>query len=273
MAEPIKVGENKAATAKLRKRRVVASRLRTRGWDAVRPGLRDRAFFSAGVDDARFLKTAQDKILQALAVKKEQLANGNEAFVDRSSFIGDMRKAAREAGLATNREDLRDPASRARLGLIYDMQVQSARGFARRKVELDPDVLDAFPAQELVRLENRKVPRDWLGRWASAGGKLYGGRMIALKTDPVWAAISRFGVPWPPFDFGSGMGLRDVDRAEAEALGLIKPGETPASADPGFNAELEASVTNLSPDYVSALGRIFGDAVEVVQGIARWRAS
>ena len=27
--------------------------------------------------------------------------------------------------------------------------------------------------------------------------------MVALKTDPVWAAISRFGQPWPPFDENS----------------------------------------------------------------------
>lgn len=56
-----------------------------------------------------------------------------------------------------------------------------------------------------------------------AGGKLYDGRMIALRNDPIWRGISRFGSPVPPFDFNSGMGLEEVNRFEAEALGVELP--------------------------------------------------
>lgn len=267
------VGPSRDAAAKLATKRVVGSRLRTRGWDAIKAGLRDRAFFSAGVEEPRWLSTAQEKLLRVLEMQREQLENGDEAFVDRSSFIGDMRRAAQEAGLATRGEDLQDPASRSRLGLIYDMQIQSAQGYAARKIEMDDDVLDAFPAQELVRLEQRMQPRDWQQRWTAGGGKLYGGRMIALKTDEVWTKISRFGTPWPPFDFGSGMGLKDVGRDEAEQLGVLKAGEKVKSNDPDFNAELEASVSKLRPEYQAALKNIFGDDVEVEGDRARWRAA
>lgn len=39
--------------------------------------------------------------------------------------------------------------------------------------------------------------------------------MIALKSDRVWTNFSRFGRPYPPSDFGSGMGVEDIDRDEA----------------------------------------------------------
>lgn len=69
------------------------------------------------------------------------------------------------------------------------------------------------------------VPRPWRERWKEAGGKLYDGRMIALRNDPIWRKISRFGSPVPPFDFNSGMGLEEVNRFEAEALGVELPSD------------------------------------------------
>ncbi|MBR0198127.1 MAG: hypothetical protein IJQ34_08330, partial [Kiritimatiellae bacterium] len=68
-----------------------------------------------------------------------------------------------------------------------------------------------------------KNPRgDWPKRWQKAGGKIFpGGRMIALKDDPVWVKLSVFDNPFPPFDWGSGMGLEDIGRKEAVKLGLI----------------------------------------------------
>lgn len=46
--------------------------------------------------------------------------------------------------------------------------------------------------------------------------------MVALKTDGIWKAINRFGTPWPPFDFQSGMGLVEIERSEADALRLLR---------------------------------------------------
>ena len=59
----------------------------------------------------------------------------------------------------------------------------------------------------------RSKPREWRIRWNDARRSLGEGNTSAtyaesdhgpfkaLKNDPVWSAISRFGNPWPPFDF------------------------------------------------------------------------
>src|SRR5574337_1593062 len=98
-----------------------------------------------------------------------------------------------------------------------------------------PAILNLWPAQELFRAFPRKTHRQWSGedaeniikgepiegRWADAGGQLFDGRMIALKNAPIWTDISAFGNPYPPFDFNSGMWVRDVDRETAMKYGLI----------------------------------------------------
>jgi hypothetical protein len=81
------------------------------------------------------------------------------------------------------------------------------------------------------------VPRDWPARWKIAGGALVdGGRMIALKGDPIWGELGGYenfsdalGVDHPPFAFNSGMGWKEISAAEVRALGITGPeGETPA---------------------------------------------
>lgn len=90
-----------------------------------------------------------------------------------------------------------------------------------------------FPAQELKRGGARKKPRDWKKRWQDAGGKLVEGRMVALVDDPIWARISRWGDPLPPFDYNSGMKLFKVSRANAIRLGLLpKPESSARKAKP-----------------------------------------
>ena len=66
--------------------------------------------------------------------------------------------------------------------------------------------------------------------------------MIALKSDPIWYDISAFGQPYAPFDFNSGMDLRDVDRDEAVDLGLISEDDTEEPEDRGLNDGLQASL-------------------------------
>lgn len=103
---------------------------------------------------------------------------------------------------------------------IMDTAKSLFRGKAHYDSGITRGTLSAFPAQELIRICDSKTPRDWTDRWNLAGGKTFGGRMVALKDDPIWTRISRFGIPWPPFDFGSGMGIRDIDYDEAVKLGL-----------------------------------------------------
>ena len=82
-------------------------------------------------------------------------------------------------------------------------------------------ILDEWPAQEFYRAFPRAVQRDWLLRWTEVGGRVYRGKMIALKDDSIWRALSDFQFPFPPFAPGSGMSVRDIDRDTAMKLGLI----------------------------------------------------
>lgn len=245
----------------------VGSVLRSRQWAAMPLALRQRAQFSAGVESARYLSRIQDGIQSVLA---------REEAWDRSRVIRDLMQIAEREGLRPTGEDrggLLDPGSERRTELIYAMQTGQAYGHAEWRTGQDPDAMDAAPAWELVRWEDRQVPRDWTKRWLDAGGRLYAGRMVALKTDPVWERISRFGVPWPPFDFGSGMGVDDVLRPEAEALGLLPPDEpAPEPIEADFNARLKASAAGLGPELRQNLLSLFGPQVNIDGDTIRWNS-
>jgi hypothetical protein len=257
---------NPSAVSRLRERAAVPSALDTAGWENIALGLRERAFFSARVEDARLLSAIQKKLDHALSLPPE------EAFASKSTFIADMRRfmGAPDGDTAS----LTDLSSSRRLGLLYEHNIEDAYSYARWKTENDnPAILDEFPAQEFLRVESRANPRDtWPERWATAGGQTHGGRMIARKDSPVWTALSRFGHPWPPFDFGSGMGVADVARAEAEALGVIPPGAKIAPQAADFNAKLEASLPDAAPAILADLKSTFGDQIDITGGKARWLA-
>lgn len=279
----VAVAANPLAVEKIRAKTPVGSPLNSAEWGDLPIELRERAQFSSEIEKLRFLQRVQDRVSQAVEMIRrpgEGVDGGDGAFQTREKFIAELQQIAREEGLdprgRPGLEDragtLRDPTSERRLRLIYDQQIESAQEYARWKAEQDPDVLDAYPAQEFIRVESRKVPRtDWAQRWTEAGGTPIGDRMVALKNDPVWAKLSRFGTPYPPFDFGSGMGLRDVSRKEAEQLGLIAPGERPVPVERKFNADLAASVKDLKPEWINHLLDTFGDQIAIEDGVAKWR--
>jgi len=80
-------------------------------------------------------------------------------------------------------------AGAAIANVIIDTNAGMAAGYVRAEIANTYDARLAFPAQELVRIEERERPRDWRRRWIEAGGELHAGRMVALKGAPVWAAI------------------------------------------------------------------------------------
>jgi hypothetical protein len=277
---------NPIAVAKVRAKTPVGSPLKSADWEKlVSVGLRDRAVFSATVEEMRYLDKVANDVRTAIENRRRILADNASparttegAYQTRERFIQELQQIGREAGLTPEDPELRggiqDPTSERRLKLIWDMQTRQAQEFAKFKMDQDADVLDAYPAQEFTRIESRKVERDdWQERWERAGGELYDGRMIALKTDPVWAKLSRFGTPWPPFDYGSGMGLIDISRKEAEELGLIEPNEKITPMDADFNQKLEASVSDLSDKMQTALKTIFGDQITIENGVAKWLGS
>ena len=249
------------ALSRLGTKKIAATPLRTKEWATVPAQIRDRAFFSAGIQQASLLDEIQKSLLSVLA------QDGTGPVQDRATFVADLRA---KMGAVGDTNSLTDITSARRQQLIYDMQIQDAQEWARHKTQMeDPAILDAYPAQELVRVKRTRLQRDWEARWQAAGGTLIDGRMVALKTSPIWEKLSRFGKPYPPFDWGSGMGLEDIERDEAETLGLLKPGQQldPAPV-PALTAKVEAPVKDMDPAVLSALQKSLGPKLKVSNGTA-----
>lgn len=236
-------------------RQILPTELRTEALGKIPAQLRERAMFSAGVTNADLLQEANNGITD--------LTTGT---VDRATVRTRLKRILGSLGEGNDGTDLTDLRSDGRLNLILDTNLEQAQGYGRWLQGQDSAILDQWPAQELVRVRESRVPRDWPMRWAEAGGLFFGGRMIALKNDPIWTAISRFGTPYPPFDFNSGMDVQDIDREEAVALGLIDRDTELLPQDRDFNTDLQATPEVNSSSLKSALE-------EVLQGIANFDAS
>ena len=248
---------------------ILPTSLRTQAMSALPAEIRERAFWSAGVTNAEFLQKASDIIDQIIQGKIDRAAGRQMLDGLRESLGAPPVSAVGKGG------GLTDLWSEARQNVLLDTNVQMARGYGQWMQGMDADILDEFPAQELLRVAPRDKVRDWPQRWQDAGGRFFGGaadypegRMIALKTDPIWSRISRFGLPYPPYDFNSGMGVEDVDREEAEKIGLIKPSTVLHPQSRGFNDDLQlspavraSSLLNVLISAFKASGLTFKDGV------------
>ncbi|MBO7309063.1 MAG: hypothetical protein J6V38_05465 [Kiritimatiellae bacterium] len=259
-------------TEALLRKNLVTSGLSSAEWTAMSAAVRDRAFFSSRIESVRFLETCRTRIAQLLDGAK----NKDGAITSRAQVVSDIMRAARDAGISQGTESLKDPGSVARANVIIDTNAAMAAGYARAEQSNTLGARLAFPAQELVRVEERMVHRQWRSIWESKGGKIYEGkRMIALKEDPIWIAISAFGHPYPPFNFNSGMGLEDVSYDEAVKLGVIKDDYQPPDKSPlkAFNETLEADLKmDYKSDTMKYLKDTFGEQIIYQDGKAMWRS-
>lgn len=242
-------------------RELLPTEFRTELLSKIPTALRERAFFSSGVTNADFLQSASDKIDELLGGTAERATKRAELKQLLESL--QYKPAEDEAGTLT------DLSSDDRLNLILDTNLQMAQGYGNWAQGQDSALLDQWPAQELVRVIESKVKRDWEKRWGDAGGKFYDGRMIAPKNDPIWEKISAFGTPYPPFDFNSGMDVADVDRDEAIALGVIDRDTQIEPQSRGFNDGLEANLGASGP-ILNAVENVFGGKAKVIDGVLRW---
>ncbi|MCX6994132.1 MAG: hypothetical protein NT011_13460 [Kiritimatiellaeota bacterium] len=228
-----------------------------------------RAQFSARTMNAGHLQTIQDVIDKILQGKTD---SATARLNLKESLKAISYDPYAEPGVAGTIKDL---SSDPRLNLIIQMQTEMAEGFGKYLQSQDPAALDAFPAQELFRAESRLHTRDWPAIWQDAGGEFYdGGRMIALKSDPIWMAISDFDLPYPPFKYGSGMWVRDISRSEVEELGLIAPGAIIEPTTPrSFSEGGQVSLAGFSPDLQQAILDSMGDRAEFRNGILHLKNS
>jgi hypothetical protein len=224
----------------------VRSLLPTTGGSAdlrtLEAAVKRRSMMSATVDLASRLQRFADGVDAVLRgdASEAEVRAGLKAMLADEGYQPDPEKAG----------GLQDLGSSARLNLIIETNVATAEGLGRHVQGLQPDVLDEYPAQELFdAAPGGEHRRDWAERWRKAGGEFIGPRMVALKSDRVWERLGDpslfpdgLGNPYPPYAFSSKWDVRDIDRDETVALGLLKPGETvtpPATDD--FASELKAT--------------------------------
>jgi len=258
------------AAEKLGQRTPIGSALMSAEWQDVPVALRERALFSSQVESVRFLQRAQDWLDDFLQGNRETLENGSVALKagSRAQFVQDMREFALAEGMGPIDESmaggLRDITSEPRLGLIFNTLVQQSNDYGYWRQGMDPDVLDEFPAQRFIRVKAVKQERESHQRYEN---------QVYLKTDPIWAKVINedFGVPWGPWAWGCGHDVEDVDRNEAEGLGLIKPGDSIQPDSKNFNENLWASTNGLEPELLDKLKSEFGDQLVIDGSEMSWQ--
>ena len=216
----------------------VASGLDSGEWEKIAASIRERAFFSAEVTSTKILEEMKANVVQ-------MLKDGKSA----SEIRRDLRQMLFGEGYRPDEQwegTIKDLRTKARLDVVIKTNTDQAKGYARLVRDTRPGAILAFPAYRFVRRQNRKAQRDWATRWANAAkavgfeGVAKNGEMIALKSSPIWARLSRFGTPYLPFDYNSGMGLQDVPKSKCREIGLLGPNEQPKTPVlPDFNEGLD----------------------------------
>jgi hypothetical protein len=238
------------AVKKLGSRSPIGSTLSSAEWSAVPVAIRERSQFSSKIAEVRFLQDIQSTLTDFFTAARETFPDGSSRLKvgSRAKFVELLQARAAAYGLGDVAPELvgglQDPSSERRLALIFDVQVRAARDFGNWKQGMDPAILNAFPAQRFVREIEVASPRPI--HQQNEG-------VVRLKTDlRFWLAmnaedIGGFGVPWGPWGFNSGMGVEDVERDEAESLGLLSAADQLVPIERDLNDHLAASLTNVDP--------------------------
>ncbi|HBR95711.1 MAG TPA: hypothetical protein DEA90_16260 [Opitutae bacterium] len=235
---------------------ILPTTLRTRDLSRLSPAVRERAMFSAAVTDVRFLDDAHGLV--------DDLLKGDTDLATARLNLDTYLKGVGYQG-DTFSGDLTDLRSLARKNVLLETNLGLSLGYGQWKQGQNPVTLNMWPAQELIRVENRREPRtDWEERFLAAGGTKWNGRLIALINSPVWSTLSRFGYPYPPFDFNSGKGVRAVSRADAVSAGLIQDDEDLIPETRGLDEEARIPLTLRSAKLRQAIS-------EQLAGIAEFQ--
>lgn len=263
------------ALDKLGSQSPIGAALSSSEWSDLPLELRESAFFSANVENLRFLQRAQDSITDFIAGNTKTLDDGAEgrppttllATGSRAAFVDQMQRFLAAEGIERSSGGLRDITSEKRLGLIFDVKTQQAGSYGYWRQGMDPDVLNEFPAMRFIRVRDVKEPRLNHVRFED---------QVYLKTDPVWwLEINRdFGVPWKPWGWGCGHDVEDVDRDEAERLRLIQPGQVldtaPLKRFLNFNHNLQASAQGIAPELLEKMKQVFGQQIRIAEDTIYW---
>lgn len=258
------------AVEKIGTKTPIGSAMMSAEWQDVPVALRERAFFSSQVESVRFLQRGRDAIADFLQGNKETTESGERALKtgSRAQFVETMREFALKEGMGPIDQaaagGLRDITSERRLGLIFNTQTRQANDYGYWRQGMDPDVLNEFPAMRFIRVQEVKQERETHLRFEN---------QVYLKTDPIWSTTINevFKVPWGPWAWGCGHDVEDVDRDEAERLGLLTKGTVLQPDVQNFNENLRASTKGLDPDLVEKLKEEFGNQIAIEGEEMRWQ--
>lgn len=238
---------------------VPAAGMSSADWDGVDPDIRERSYWTA--------REGHYARVQGFRDRSQGIVDGNLSEADALREVRAMLRATGYRPEPGTEGTIQDLNSDARQRLILETNVAMVQERAYRDSMMGSL---AYPAQRLVRIRYSRQPRDWDARWREAAaavnyeGVATDGSHIALLTSPIWRKLSRFDLPYPPFDFNSGMGVDPVDYEEAQRHGLVIPEATVDGMDgESLNASLEASVAKMDGDLQQAFVEALEDCVEV----------
>jgi hypothetical protein len=253
-------------------REIIASALSSAQLRTLDADLLRGAVFSARTTDARYVQAIKLVVEDMLAGKINRAAArgvlqnllAQLGYTPEAGFAGDAAKGVPPA----ERGSLRDLASETRIDLVLDTQVRMMTGAGYRLAGQEPSRLYQYPCWELVRISPRRVPRGsadshtegWPARWRAVGGRIFDGRMIARKDDEIWNRLGDpatfddgLGNPYPPFAFNSGMGVREVARGDAEALGVLDARTRVAEMPVDLARHFRDEAKNFDPEVLAEL--------------------
>lgn len=238
---------------------VPAAGMSSADWDGVDPDIRERSYWTA--------RQGHYARVQGFRDRSQGIVDGNLSEADALREVRAMLKATGYRPEPGTEGTIQDLGTDARQRLILDTNVAMVQERAYRDSMMGSL---AYPAQRLVRIRYSRQPRDWDARWREAAaavnyeGVATDGSHIALLTSPIWRKLSRFDLPYPPYDYNSGMGVDPVDYEEAQRHGLVIPEATIEGMDnESLNASLEASVAKMDGDLQQAFTDALKDCVEV----------
>lgn len=159
---------------------------------------------------------ASAETLQAFRTKVQQMVDGSMSGKDARKFL---RMYLQENGYqapAGLDGTIKDLSTTARLKTTLETNVAMARGWAQMN-QFKGDI--AHPGIMLYRVRRPKgEARPWVNICKERVGDMPGvvltgdpdAPMVALSNSPAWVRLSRFGLPYPPFDYNSGMSIKPV---------------------------------------------------------------
>jgi hypothetical protein len=242
------------AGARLKSKPVLPTALTSDQLKELDPAIRQRSFFSA--------QNLYEGVLGELRDSAASIVEG-DGEIDPGSARLKVRGMLQKLGYdpEEDKDTIKDLSSDQRINLVLRTNRGIAEGVQQHLADNSPDVVEDYPAWELVRGEQRMHPRGerneddgWPARWEAACDQAEDaeslavlqdtGRMIALKSSGVWQALGEGAGGYddaldnggiPPLAFNSGMVRDNVSYTECLELGLLDEGD-----------ELEESPIDLS---------------------------